>query len=88
MFFSFRLTVDILTQAFLIQNKIFTLCSILLAIEFLNFERFDYIRIFKYRAFLFDLLCQWTLRREKVRDRERNSRKGPKFLFEIEKNLR
>ena len=88
MFFSFRLTADILTQAFLIQNKTFTLCNILVAIEFSKFERFDYIRIFKYQAFLFYMLCKWILKREKVRDREGNSRKGPRFVFEIEKKSR
>ena len=87
-FFSSRWTADILAQAFLVQSKTFTFCNILVAIEFCNFERFDYIRIFKYRLFLFYLLCKWTFRQEKVRDRERNSRKGPRFLFEIEKNLR
>ena len=55
------------------------------AIEFLNFELFDHIRVFKYLAFLFYLLCKWILRQGKVRDRERNSRKRPRFLFETEK---
>ena len=39
-FFSFCLTADILTQAFLIQNKTFTLCNILIAIEFSNIDHF------------------------------------------------
>ena len=68
-----------LTHAFLIQNKIFTPSNILVAIEFSNFKRFDYIWIFKYRTFLFYLLCKSTLRRVKVRDGRRNSRKGPSF---------
>ena len=85
-FFSFHLTATILTQAFLIQNKTFTLCNILVAIEFPNFERFHYIRIFKYWAFLFYFMCKRTLRREKFRDRERNSCKGPRFLFEIQRS--
>ena len=80
-FFSFRLTANILTQAFFIQNKTFTLNNIFVAIKFSNFERFDYIRIFNYRAFLFYLLRKWTLRREKVWDRERNSRKRPRFFL-------
>ena len=50
-----------MAQAFLIQSKTFTLCNILVAIEFSNFKHFDYIRIFKYRAFLFYLLSKWTL---------------------------
>ena len=37
---------------------------------------------------MFYLLCKWTLRWEKVRDREKNSRKGPRYLFQIEKNSR
>ena len=59
--------------------------TFLVAIEFLNFELFDHIRVFKYLAFLFYLLCKWILRQGKVRDRERNSRKRPRFLFETEK---
>ena len=60
----------------------------MVAIKISNFERFDYIQNFNYRAFLFYLLSKWTLRWEKVRDREKNSRKGPRYLFQIEKNSR
>ena len=31
-------------------------------------------------------MCKWTLRGEKFRDRERNSCKGPRFLFEIQRS--
>ena len=49
------------------------------------FERLAYIRIYHFYNIFFYLLCKYTLRQKNVRDRERNIRKGPKNLFEIEK---